>query len=80
MPPAIVAVALLNRHAINAATSAATSFGFVYENTRVAGAVNTTAGMTIAVSIVEGTKRSARAANGGISMCAKSAMNESRDR
>ena len=32
MPHVIVAVALFVRHAINAAASAATSFGFAYEN------------------------------------------------
>jgi hypothetical protein len=46
----------------------------------VAGAVNTTAGTTMAESIAAGTKRNARLTKDGISTRANTAMNDRRDR
>src|SRR2546428_6752576 len=74
----MVGTALWRHHATAPATSAAISFALAGSMRSSPGAMNTTAGTTIAVSIATGTCLSASASSGGISRRAKNAMNDRR--
>src|SRR6266568_5508448 len=78
MPTAMVSTALCLHQATPPATSAAITLALPGSMRSIPGAMNTTAGTTIAVSIATGTCLSAWARSGGMSRFAKSAMNDSR--
>src|SRR5450631_2218560 len=79
IPTTIVSTVFLRHHATRPATTAATSLALPALRSSVPGAMNTTAGTAIAVSIAAGTWRKARDNKGGMSLRANHAMNDTRE-